>query len=232
MKKPGVGTTFIYALVMAGLAFLEESVIALMVLCVTNMFLAITVGRKRFLYILALASVGIVGVFVNALFFANTGDQLISVWWIIVRTGVVQAAFKVSLKLLLIAGAGGVFFYMYTPAEIARAFFKELGFPPVVAFPLFYAIRMMPVVVRDFGEVRNVWKMRRKRLIPLYPPHVSALLSTLLAIGLEKALWSGVAAELRGYSSLTTRRSFKLGLGDVVLIALLVSMVLICVFAP
>lgn len=220
--RPSVSIAFLYSLIVTGIAFVEGSWPALSILALLNLSLSLAYGGKRFGYILLLLAIGLIGVFINALAFSNEGPVVATIGSLEIRENALRGFASVSMRLLLIAGAGGVFFFSRPLIEIMRGLKYELGLPLTISFPLFYAVRMLPSIKSDLDEITHIRRMRRRRTLVFYPPHLIAVTATLLSINLEKAIWSGIAAELRGYRSVKRRpRGVRLLPQDYALIALL-----------
>lgn len=220
--RPSVSVAFIYALVITGIAFVESSWKALSALALLNLLISLAYGGRKLGYILLLLAIGLVGVFVNALAFSNEGPVVAAIGPLEIRENALRGFASVSLRLLLIAGAGGVFFFSRPLIEIMRGLKYELGLPLTISFPLFYAVRMLPSIRADLDEITHIRRMRGMRTLMFYPPHLVAVTASLLSINLERAIWSGIAAELRGYRTAKRRpRRARLLLQDYVFAALL-----------
>lgn len=83
---------------------------------------------------------------------------------------------------------------------------------------------------RDYNEIMNIRKERGFRRIPITPSDIKALLVPLVAVGIDRAYWIGIAAELRGFS--LRKRVFKpsFKLVDYIIIALAIVQLVIVVF--
>lgn len=227
--KPRVLTTLAYSLTLTGLAFAVNTIPALLILAVPPLVLMIIVGRRGTYWLVIAYLVGCVGVLINALMFANTGEEVLSIGFLTIRSGAVQAFAVVSLKLLVIAGAGGALIYSYSPTEIYRGLLYEAGLPIVITLPLAYSLRMLPVVRRDLAEVMFQRRQKGYRTILLYPPHLASVLAVLLSINYERARWSGVNAELRGFRRIRPRRVYRISEADLLLYILLAVQLLLII---
>jgi len=204
-----VSAAFIITLTLTSLAFILDDLLALAFLSILPLVLTIkNIKKVKWVYLLLLIS--LVGVLVNALMFSNKGATLFLVFGLPVRWGALIAFFKVSLKLLSIAGAGSWFISSYSPFEVARGLERELGLPKGVSFSVAYAFRLMPLLARDFKEIQDMRVQRGRRKIPLTPMDLASMLTPLLRVGYERAFWAGVAVELKGFRLRRVKHEFKL----------------------
>lgn len=209
MSKLSVSAAFIITLTLTSLAFILDDLLALALLSTLPLALTVkNIKKVKWVYLLLLIS--LIGVLVNALMFSNKGETIFLVFGLPVRWGAVIAFAKVSLKLLLIAGAGSWFILNYTPLEVARGLERELGLPKGVSFSVAYAFRVMPLLARDFKEIQDMRVQRGRRRIPLTPMDLASMLTPLLRVGYERAFWTGVAVELRGFRLRRVKHKFKL----------------------
>jgi len=219
-----VSYAFIYALTLTLAAFASRNAIWLLTATAISSALALWEAGKRFLYLLALVAFGSVGVFINAVAFANSGNVVFEVGPLQIRSGAVEAFTVATLRLALIASAGGVFVFSGSPSEIVRGLRTELGLPAEISIAVSYALRLLPLLRRDLDEILFMRRQRGYRTIPMSPSDVETLLSPLLSVSVERATWSGVASELRGFRHL--RRGFDLRPrgGDYLILALLMAL--------
>ncbi len=209
MARPSASLGFLIALGLSLAAFVLENeavLLALSLACLAASFKRL----RRVYWVYALYAVGLTGVFVNAVLFNNTGSTVFHLLGYPVRSGAVEGFVRVSLRLLLIAAAGSWFITEYTPVEVARGLERELGVPKGVAYAVAYAFRLMPLVARDYREVEFVRKERGKRAVPVTPSDLASIITPLLRIGYERALWTGISMELRGFSLRRVKREFRL----------------------
>ncbi|WP_440059360.1 energy-coupling factor transporter transmembrane component T [Thermogladius sp. 4427co] len=209
MPRLSVSIAFILALALTLLAFIVSDTTVLVALAAFSTLLPAK-GIKKIYWVYIFLLVSLIGVFVNALMFANTGAPVLEFHGFTIRANAVEGFVRVTLRLLIIAGAGAWFIASYTPFEIARGLEKELGIPKGVSFAIAYAFRLIPLVARDLAEIQNVRRERGKRTIPLLPSDLASILTPLLRTGYERAVWTGISIELRGFSLRKIRREFKL----------------------
>ncbi|MET1159519.1 MAG: energy-coupling factor transporter transmembrane component T [Thermoprotei archaeon] len=228
MRKPHVSIVFIYALVVTILAFVYRSGYPLLVLTIVNLLLGFPIGALRHKFITAMLLLAIWGVFLNALIVANTGEVVAVLGPLVIRSGVVEAVSRIGARLTAIAGAALFFISLYNPYEIIRGLESELGLPKIISFPLAYGLRLLPLVSRDFKEIRLCRRERSYRVVPVTPGDIASYLQPLLSISLERALWTGIAIELRGFYHRKTRyKGFKPNTADYLVLAILLVQLLI-----
>ncbi|ADV64575.1 energy-coupling factor transporter transmembrane component T family protein [Desulfurococcus mucosus] len=230
MRRPHVYSTFMYAVVMTLAAFLVKKPLWLAAASAVSISIGFAYGGRRMLYLLALASIGLAGVFLNALVFANTGNVVLESGFIVVRKHAVEEFTVVSLRLLLIAGAGGVFALTHSSSEIARGLVREIGLPYHVALAVSYALRSIPLIKRDLDEIMFMRKQRGYGRIPLTPRGVSSVLTPLLSINYTRAVWGGVSAEVRGLRNTGGGRRVEIDSVDVLFFATIVALVVLAVY--
>ncbi|MCY0868205.1 MAG: energy-coupling factor transporter transmembrane component T [Desulfurococcus sp.] len=227
--KPHVYSSFIYAIVMTLLAFIVRDTLWLTVASLVSIAISFTYGGRRVVYLLTLVAIGLFGVFVNALVFANTGPAVAEIGFLTIRRHALEEFTIVSLRLLLIAGAGGVFALTHSSSEIARGLTKELGLPYSIALAVSYALRSIPLIKRDLEEVLFMRKQRGYSRIPLKPSDLASILTPLLSVNYNRAVWSGISAEIRGLRLVRTRVVIKVNLMDLLLLALITALLVLLV---
>lgn len=225
--KPKVLTVMIYSFTLTGAAFMVDTIPGLLALALPPLVLATLLGRGKMLWLVLAYLIGCVGVFINSLMFANTGQEVVSTGLLTIRSNAVYAFAVVSLKLLAISCAGGVFIFSFSSTEIYRGLLYEVGLPILVTLPLAYSLRMLPIIRRDLAEVIFQRRQKGYRTILLYPPHVASVVATLLSINYERARWSGISAELRGFRRVKPRRSYRVAAIDLLFYMLLAAQLLL-----
>ncbi len=163
-------------------------------------------GYRRFKLLVILIVFSLVGTFINMLLLYNTGDVVASIGPIVVREEAWRRTLSLDLRIVTLAGAGLLVSANISPRDAVRSLESELGLPRGLAFSLAFALRMLPLVYKDLQEVLGVRRMRGYRRIPLTPGDYRSLLMPLLSISIERGLWVGIAAELRGLSIRPRRR--------------------------
>lgn len=221
MRKPKVSTVFIYSIVLTSLALVLKDPIKLAIVGAINVSLSLAVGWRKVWWVYALLGLASIGVFTNALFFANTGKVVYSIGFLEVREGAVKGFITVSLRILVIAGAGAFFVSLFEPVEIIKGLSKELRLPPTISLSLSYALRMLPLLRKDLEEIMFSRVQRGYRRRPLTPMELSSTLTSLLISGFEKALWSGISLELRGFRYYKPAYGIDLSESDVLIILML-----------
>lgn len=221
MNKPVIFTLLFYAIVSSGLAFILHDLYDLLYLAIPPFIMSILILRGKLKWIMLAYALGLTGVFVNAVIFANTGEAVLSIGSLIIRENAVNAFIAVSMKLLAIATSGALFALLYSPVEIYRGLAHEVGIPTSITLPLAYSLRLLPVIKRDLSEVVFQRKQRGYRTVFLNPLHLSGVLTTLMAINFERAKWSGVNAEIRGLRRIKPRWHYRLGYTDILIYVVL-----------
>lgn len=199
MPRPSVSLAFALALSATLAAFALDDPVPL--LAISAAFLAMAGRRlRRVAWVFALLAASAPGVLLNAALFAGGGRVVVQLPGLALTEGALRASAAVLARLLAIAAAGAWFVTGYGPVEVARGLERELGLPKGVAFAVAYAFRSLPLVARDFEEVRAARKQRGYRLFPITPGDFSSYLVPLVRAAYERAVWTGVSMELRGFS--------------------------------
>lgn len=223
--RPRASTLFIYGLVVTILSFIARSVNALLLLSVVNAVPGIVLGVRKFKFLLILFFIGLPGILINAIAFANTGQQVAEFMGIVIREGAVDAFIRIGLRLLSILGATLIFISLTSPREVVLALESTLRIPKEVFFPVAVGLRMLKLFEKDLFEIQAVREERGLRRIPLTPEDWRTVLQPLLGLGVGRATWIGIAAELRGFTLRRrgTRREKPLNIYDIILLILLVT---------
>ncbi len=215
-------TLFIYALSVTVLSMVSRDPRVLLALALLNLPLGTYLGRKRGVIFFLLYFLGLFGIFLNSVAFSNQGAAVLDVGPLVVREGAVKAFLRVFLRLSSILGAALIFYGLADIRELLDALECTMRIPRGFVFSLAVGLRMLALLQRDAGEILEMRAQRGHSRRPLTPGSLSSFLRTLLSVALERGLWIGVAAELRGLSLRERRpRPYRPGLGDVVLLALL-----------
>jgi len=216
-------TLFIYGLVITVLAFIARSTQQLLILSLVNAPVGILLGFRRLRVLIILFLLGLVGLFINALVFANNGAPVLDLQVITVRDGALISFLNVTLRLLTILGAALIFITQSNVRDFIKSLEEELGLPKDVAYTLAVGLRMLSILERDAKEIQLVRVERGYRKYPLTPSGVSSFLRPLLSLGLERAVWIGIATELRGFALRSLeRKGFRVGVSDVLIYSLLI----------
>ncbi len=217
-------TLFIYGLIVTILAFIARSTEQLLILTLINSPVGIVLGlRKRFTALIALFLVGLIGLFINALIFSNSGALLVDLSFIAIKEGAITSFLNVTLRLLVILGAALIFITQTNARELIKSLEEELGLSKDIAYALAVGLRMLNILERDAGEIRLVRAERGFRKYPVTPADFGSFLRPLLSLGLERAVWIGIAAELRGFAQRSPRRvGLRVSLKDLVIYSILI----------
>jgi len=215
MRRPGPTALFIYALGITVLAFAARNIYQGLVVGVPNAVVGIALGYRRARWVVALFFIGLIGIFIDALLFSNTGSPLLTTPIVVVRLGALESFAAVSLRLAAIMGGTLVFVSLVSPRELIDALESELRLPKEVAFSIAVGVRMLRVLERDAREVQFTRLQRGLRRYPVTPGDLRSFLHPLLSLGVERARWIGIAAELRGFAlRRSMRRTPRVGLPE------------------
>ena len=198
MRRPVSSILFLYALVVSLLAYAYRDIYDLLFIGLINAVLGLVYGYRYKLLWLLLA-LGLWGTFINAYVVSNTGQIVFSWGWIIIREGVLTATTAIFMRLLSIVGATLFFIGNSTPFELIKSLISELRLPKGIAFSISYAIRLIPLMRKDYEEIRIARLERGYRRIPYLPNDLKTFLLPLLNIAYERAIWAGIAVELKGF---------------------------------
>lgn len=216
-----------YALVLTGLAFISKNLTVLIALLAPPLTLMLISGSRRLLWVLLLFLIGEIGVFLNALFFSNTGSVVLDLGFVSIREGAVNGFIVVTLRMLLITSAGNLLVFSKSPVDIFREIVFELGLSPYLSIPLAYSLRILPVVGRDLKEAVFIRRQKKEGVNPLNPLNFYSITLTLMAVNYERAVWSGISAELRGLKYFKPRFNYRVNKWDLLLFTLLTTQLLI-----
>jgi len=190
---------FIYGLVLTLVLFIDRDALSLALIGVPNALIGFVLGWRKYKVLIALFLVGLVGLGINALLLTNVGPAVLSVGPLVVRAGAVNTFVTVGLRITGIAGVAFLFVSLVDPALAVRSLERELRLPKGVCFALAYALRLIDLMSKDLREVQGVRVLRGYRSVPITPSDIRSVLTPLLSVGYERALWVGIAAELRGF---------------------------------
>ena len=222
MRKPRASAVFVYSMSVAVAAFIVQSPVQAAVLAAVNGVVGLVLGGRKFILVVALLLVGLIGLFTNILVFSNTGPPVLETPLFTLRKQGLVNLVRVASKLLAFMGAGLILASLTTPRELVESLETELRLPQTIVFPLAVALRMVKLVQKDAAEIGYMRMQRGLRRTPVTPEDIAGYLRPLISLGLERATWIGIAAELRGFSSRKPRRrEISLGLPEALLAALL-----------
>lgn len=218
-------TLFIYALSITILAFTHTGV-SLYLIALLNAILGFTFSVKK-PYLLKLFSIFILltvwSVFFSSLISANYGEIVLTIGSLGIRSGVINAVINVTARLAAIMGSTLLFLSLTDPYIVIKCLENDLKLPKTIVFPLAYGLRLLPLMKRDLDEINLCRIQRGYGRYPLSPQSLSSILKPLIAISLERAVWTGISIELRGFRYRKPWRfQFKLKFLDYTLYSLLV----------
>jgi len=201
MSRFRPSTLFIYGLGITILSLLSRELFPLIFLNIVNTPIGIYLGiRKRLKLFILLFFIGLVGLFLNSIVFSNTGHIIIKTGYLTIRSNALINFLKVSLRLSSILGAALIFVTQVNIREFIRALESEFRLPKDIAFATSVGIRMLKVIEKDSNEIQLIRIERGYRKYPITPSDLKSFLRPLLSLGLERAKWIGIAAELRGFA--------------------------------
>ncbi len=220
-------TLFLYSLVITVLAFIYRDPLELAFIAVPNISLGLVLGVRRFRLLLILFVIGYLGLFINTLIVVNRGEEVFSIGPLIVREEALNAFISIGLRLLAIAGATMIFLSLIDPYRAVKSLENDLRLPKGISFSIYYALRLLPYLEKVVRDIRDIRRMRGYRGFILTPMDFASILRQLLSLLVERAIWTGIAMELRGFSLRRVRREpIKLDLGDyIVLLAALTQII-------
>lgn len=231
MRKPTPTSTFLYALVITALAFTFREQRQLAAIGLPNGLFGFSLGFRRSKWVILLFALAIWGTFLNSLIVANTGDLVVHMGPLEVRVGAINATLTIGLRLLAIAGAALIFFSSTSPRDLIRHLEAELRLPKGLAFSIAYSLRLFPLMQRDFREIQLARLERGYRRFPITPTDVRSMMLPLLSVGYERAVWTGIGAELRGFASRKVRMKAIFGFPELMVSASIALQVIIA-FIP
>ncbi len=190
---------FIYGLVLTLVLFIDRDALSLALIGGPNALMGFALGWRKYKVLIALFLIGFVGLAINALLLTNVGPAMLVVGPLIIRVGAVNTFVTIGLRITGIAGVAFLFVSLVDPALTVRSLERELRLPRGVCFALAYALRLIDLMSKDLREVQGVRVLRGYRSAPITPSDIKSVLMPLLSVGYERALWVGIAAELRGF---------------------------------
>jgi len=227
-------TIFLYGLAITLLAFLSRDFKSLLILSVINGSIGLYLGLRRGLkFFILLFFIGLIGVLINALLFANYGEPIIIFDGIILREMFINSFILVTLRLFSILGVALIFTSLVNTRDFIKSLEAELYLPKDIAFATSIGIRMLNILTRDSEEIRHIRVMRGKSKYPITPSAFLSYLRPLLSLSVERAKWIGIAAEMRGFErrKRSVRRG-KFSRSDLLIVILLIfECVMIIVFS-
>ena len=212
--KPGearpisVSALFIYAMWITILGVATGDPGKLAVTTLLTGIPGLVLGYRRYGMLVPLIGLALIGSFVNMVVLYNVGSPVFSLGPLTVREEAWRRTLGLSFRILTLAGAGLLFASAINPRDAVKTLESELGMPRGFAFALAFALRLLPLIYRDLQEVLAVRRMRGYRRVPISPGDYRSIIMPLLSISVERGLWVGIAAELRGLS-IRPKRRFK-----------------------
>lgn len=230
-KKYSASIVFIYVMSVSVIVLVLQDVSKILVFTIINALMGLILARKKFVILIVLFMIGMIGLVINILLVSNTGQPvLVTPFFVLREQGLINIV-RVAGKLLTFMGAGLTLAALVSPREFIDSLERELGFPKEIVFPLALALRMIKLMQSEVEEIKHVRMERRLRTIPILPGDIADYLRPLLSLGLERAQWIGIAAELRAFSQRkVSRRRIKLKCGDMFFLFIFVLQVILGLF--
>ena len=224
-------TLLIYALIISTLAFVLRDPVKMLVLIIINFVSGTILGFTSYRLIIILFLLGFIGLFLNSLLISNTGETLLTIGPLTIRENALKASMNIFMRLGIIAGGTMIFISLTDPRRVIRDLERDLRLPSGIVFSIFYALRLYPLMIRDYEEIQIARLQRFKRRTILVPQDILNILQPLLSIGLERAVWAGISAELRGLSLRKPGREKRsLSKKDFLIISLALIQILLSIF--
>ncbi|MEM2020975.1 MAG: energy-coupling factor transporter transmembrane component T [Zestosphaera sp.] len=225
---------FIYALGVSVIAFVSNSVEALLIPSLINGALGLVLGSKRLpmKLLLTLLALSIWGAFLNGLYFHNTGEVIISTQVLTVKSGAIESFLVVNFRFFLVVGATLTMLGLVNIRDLIKSLERDLRMPPGLAFSIAYAFRLFPLLSRDLNEVLVARRERGVGTNIINPNNLRSTLLPILNLSYERAVWGGISAELRGLSFRKSLKRKPLGPGDLIIILALTAQWLISYLIP
>jgi len=218
---------FIYGLSITILAFIYRDVTTLSLIAIPNFIVGFILGWRRFKILLILFILGFIGLFINAYLVSNTGEIVYIYDPIVIREGVLEALYTIGLRLAAITGGTMIFLSLVDPYETVKYLESDLYIPRGISFSIYYALRLLPLIQREAREIQGIRVERGYRRFIATPSDITSFLLPLLSTFMERAYWTGVAAELRGFQLRRRGRvPFKLSIYDYIVVSILIIQIL------
>lgn len=219
---------FVYGLALTLVLFIDRDALSLALIGVPNAFIGFALGWRKYKVLIALFLLGFAGLAINALLLTNVGPAVLVVGPLIVRAGAVNTFVTVGLRITGIAGVAFLFVSLVDPARTVRSLERELRLPKGVCFALAYALRLINLLSKDLREVQGARILRGYRSVPITPSDIKSVLTPLLSVGYERALWVGIAAELRGFRLRSvSKEPLRIGWREAIVLTLLALQILV-----
>ncbi len=228
MPRVSPATWFIYSIIMTILAFTIRSEAALLIPAIPNFIVGLILALKRKYYLFPIALLlAFWALFLNAILFVNYGEPVLILGPIVIRENALWATLIVAVRLMTITGAAMIFVSMINPRELIISLEQQLGLPKGLAFALSLAIRLIPLMTYDYHEILFIRRQRGYRTKLIIPTDVIGVLLPLVAVGVDRAYWIGIAAELRGFQLRKKKFNPKYTLWDILILSLAVIQVMV-----
>lgn len=222
--KPSV--LFLYAIAVSAMAFVFSSPASLAFPAVLNAALGFPIGRKslpmKLIFIILLFNAW--GALLNGIYFHNSGEVLLSLGSFTLRSEALSSFITLNLRFFLIIGATLFMLGLSGGSrDLVRSLERDLGMPSSIAFSISHAFRLFPLLSKDYGELIAARRERRVGTNVLNPFVLKEVLVSMLSVSYERAVWSGISAELRGVKLRKRRMRERMSVKDLAVVALAAS---------
>ncbi|MGC9115378.1 MAG: energy-coupling factor transporter transmembrane component T [Fervidicoccaceae archaeon] len=222
-KSPKPSVLFLYSMAVSAMAFIFSSPAALAVPAILNSILGFPLGRRslpmKLVFIILIFNMW--GALLNGIYFHNEGFVVLSIGGFAVRSGAFASFITLNLRFFLIIGATLLMLGLSGGSrELVRSLERDLGMPPWIAFSISHAFRLFPLLSRDYGELIVARKEREVGTNIFNPIVLKEVLFSMLSVSYERAVWSGISAELRGVKIRKRSMRGKIELQDLAVLAL------------
>jgi len=221
--KPKPSFLFLYAVIVSAMAFVFGSSRSLLLPASLNTLLGFSLGRKSLpmKLVLAILLLNGWGAALNGIYFHNTGYVILSFGAVTIKSGAFQSFAVLNLRFLLIIGSTLFMLGMSGGSrELVKSLERDLRMPSWMAFSISHSFRLFPLISRDYGELMIARKERGIGSNVMNPAVLKEVLFSIMNVGYERAIWSGISAELRGVRLRKAGRREPLSTYDVALLVL------------
>lgn len=230
-KKYSASIVFVYVMSVSVIVLVLQDVSKILIFTITNALMGLALARRKFVILIILFMIGLFGLVINVILVSNTGQPVLVTPFFVLREHGLINIVRVAGKLLTFMGAGLTLAALVSPREFIDSLERELCFPKEVVFPLALALRMIKLMQSEVEEIKHVRIERRLRTTPILPGDIADYLRPLLSLGLERAQWIGIAAELRAFSQRkVSRRRIRLKSGDMFFLLIFVLQIVLSLF--
>ena len=212
--KPSPPALLAYGLTVTVLAFYADDPRTQAIIVALTGVPGLVAGFIRYRLLVVLIPFAVAGAFLNAMLLyylgvvEEPGEVIASIGPLKVPEYAVRVTATIGARIVSFAGAGLLIASFISPRDAVKSLSDEMSMPKGLSFSLAFALRLLPLLRSDMEDILLVRKLRGHRRVPLTPGDYRSIVTPLLAVSLERALWVAVASELRGFS-LRKGRGFR-----------------------